>query len=277
MIAQRANALRSRGIWLLLFLMESLPAGPALAQHPPAAPLTAAEVVERMVARNQQRADALKSYVATRVYHLEYHGLKDKTADVVVKMVYQAPDRKEFNVISESGSETLRERVLKRLLKSEVESMNQDNRLRTAIHPDNYEFRLVDYERTPVRDLYVLEATPKSPNKFLFRGRIWVDGKDFAIVRIEGQPAKNPSWWTTRNDFQHSYKKQGEFWLPSRNETITQVRLFGWALLTIEYKDYELTEVESLQAVSPPPSAQTASPPAKRLRANVGLQSLCGT
>jgi len=29
-------------------------------------------------------------------------------------------------------------------------------------------------------------------NKFMFRGRIWVDGQDFAVVRMEGEPSQKP-------------------------------------------------------------------------------------
>lgn len=224
-----------------------------MAQEPRGpAPLATEQVVEKMVARNRQRTEALRSYSASRVYHLEYHGLSHKRADLVVKMAYQWPDRKEFTILSESGSKILVNRVLKRLLEAEVEAAQSENRERSAIHPDNYTFRLVAYEQTPQRDFYVLEVTPKVKTKFLFRGRIWVDAQDFAIARIEGEPAKNPSWWTKRNLIQHTYQKVGEFWLPARNETLTQVRIAGRSLLTIEYKDYELTEVDGLQDGSQP-------------------------
>lgn len=227
---------------LLMVFFGTLGKG-SVAEEKIKAPLGTDQVVERMVTMNQQRAEALKSYRAIREYHLEYHGfLKNMSADVAVKMAFHSPDQKEFTIIAESGSKTLRERVLKRLLDAEVESMQKGNRERSAIRPENYQFRLVDYERNPEQELYVLEADPKVKNKFLFRGRIWVDGRDFAIVRIEGQPAKNPSWWTTRNDFKHSYDKVGEFWLPAHNETVTQVRIFGRALLAIDYKDYQIME-----------------------------------
>ena len=261
MLTRKTKTVRLVGTWLLIWLLLlGLSQRSSSAEETPiAAPLTTDQVVETMVGMNQQRAQALRSYTATRVYHLEYHGMKDKSADVVVKMTYQWPDRKEFTIVSENGSEMLRNRVLKRLLKAELEAMQEENRERTAINPENYEFRLVGYERTPHHEFYVLEATPKVKNKFLFQGRVWVDAQDFAIVRIEGEPAKNPSWWTKRNDFQHSYKKWGDFWLPARNETVTQLRIFGRALLTIEYKDYEITEVRSVQAASPVEASATTA------------------
>lgn len=215
------------------------------------APLALEQVVERMVTMNQRRAAALRAFKATRSYHLEFHGIVDKSADMTVQITYTHPNRKEFAILSETGSELLRKRVLKRLVEAEAEAANEENLKRTSIHPDNYEFRLVGYERSPQREFYVLEAVPKEKSKFLLRGKIWVDGQDFAIVRIEGEPAKNPSWWTKRNQFQHSYKKVGDFWLPGRNETMTQVRLFGRSMLTIDYGEYELTDVRAFAPLPP--------------------------
>ena len=98
----------------------------------------------------------------------------------------------------------------------------------------------------------MLEAEPKTKNKFLFRGKIWVDGTDFAITRVEGQPAVNPSWWTLRTDFKRSYQKVGEFWLPEINESQTKVRIFGTADLCIEYGQYEVTRGGALNTAAPP-------------------------
>lgn len=216
--------------------------------EPAATPaLTGEQVVANMVEMNKRRAEALQSYTSTREYHLELHGTLNKRADVVARMTYHSPDRKEFQIVSATGSKFLRDSVLKRLIKAEEEATQKENRERTDINPANYDFSLEGVERTPQRQFYVLMAAPKVENKFLFKGKIWVDAQDYAIARIEGEPAKNPSWWTLRNDFQHSYKKVGDFWLPARNETVTRVRIFGRSLLTIEYKDYELTEAHSFQ------------------------------
>ena len=203
-----------------------------------------------MVERNEQRAQALESYRGTRIYNLEYHGLSNKSATLVVAMTYRRPDEKKFCIISESGSELLQGRVLKRLLEAEVEAMQEEQRRQTAMGPKNYEFRLVTYERTGDQGFYILEVKPRIKNKFLFRGRIWVDGQDFAVARMEGEPAKNPSWWTKRNAIHVTYEKIGEFWLPARNETNTQVRIVGHSLLTIVYRDYEILNRGAMQVTA---------------------------
>lgn len=239
-----------------LFLFNPCLSISSAQEIPVAAPLTTAQVVEKMVVMNEQRAQALESYRATRIYHLEYHGLSNKSADLVVAMSYRRPGEKKFSIVSEGGSELLHKRVLKKLLEAEEESMQEENRLQTAFRPENYEFHLVEFEQTPDHDFYVLEVTPRFKNKFLFRGRIWVEGQDFAMARLEGEPAKNPSWWTKRNIIHATYQKLGNFWLPERNETDTQIRILGHSLLTIVYQDYQIQEAHNGQIA---PSTEESS------------------
>jgi hypothetical protein len=245
----RVQLLSTIGLVTCLFLAGT-PANVSFAQETSVPSLTTDQVVERMVERNEQRAQALESYRGTRIYNLEYHGLASKSATLVVTMTYRRPDEKKFCILSESGSELLQGRILKRLLDAEVEAMREEQRRQTAMGPKNYEFRLVAYERTVDQGFYVLEVTPRIKNAFLFRGRIWVDGQDFAVARMEGEPAKNPSWWTKRSAIQVTYEKIGEFWLPARNETNTQVRIVGSSLLTIVYRDYEILNAGAMQVTA---------------------------
>jgi hypothetical protein len=255
-----AQVLPRLGLVMCLLVAETA-VNVCFAQEAFVAPLTADEVLRRMVERNAQRALALESYRGTRIYHLEYHGLSSTSAELVVAMVYRQPDEKTFCILSETGSELLQGRVLKRLLEAEVEAMQEDHRRMTAIGPENYDFRLVGYERTPEQDFYVLEVRPRSKSRFLLRGRIWVEGQDFAIVRMEGEPTKNPSWWTKRNLIQVTYEKIGEFWLPARTETNTQLRILGRSLLTIVYKDYEILNGGAVQIL--PVSRESSRCPAE--------------
>jgi hypothetical protein len=85
-------------------------------------------------------------------------------------------------------------------------------------------------------------VTPKTPEKYLYRGKIWVDAKDFAVTRIEAEPSKSPSVWVKRSQITHKYEKIGNFWLPAQNRTESWIRLGGHALLSIDYQDYNITD-----------------------------------
>ena len=224
---------------------------PAIAQQATvSAPLSADEVMRRVVQMNDQRAHALETYSSIRTYHLECHCLSHKKADMMVRVEYEAPNTKVFTIVSESGSGTVRNRVFKKLLEAEQESMREENQQRTAITSENYTLQLTDYQKIDGDEFYVLQARPLNKNKFVFRGRIWIDARDFAIARVEGEPAVNPSWWTVKTDFKRSYQKIGDFWLPESNESETKVRIFGTAVLTIEYGEYQIKQAHNLNPVS---------------------------
>jgi outer membrane lipoprotein-sorting protein len=237
--------------WLLSALTLLVVCFPALAQQVVvSAPLGADEVMRRVVQMNEVRNKALESYSSLRSYHLECHCLSHKKADMLVRTEYESPNKKVFTIVSESGSGSVRNRVFKKLLEAEQESMSEENQQRTAITPENYVFQLSDYQKSDAAEFYVLEAQPRTRNKFLFRGLIWVDAKDFAITRVKGEPAVNPSWWTLKTEFKRSYQKFGDFWLPESNESETKVRILGTAVLTINYGEYQITHTPSAKPAS---------------------------
>ena len=54
-------------------------------------------------------------------------------------------------------------------------------------------------------------------------------------------PAKRPSFWIKSADFTRHYQKIGGTWLPLRDQTVSQVRLFGENVLTIDHADYKVS------------------------------------
>jgi outer membrane lipoprotein-sorting protein len=205
------------------------------------APLSTEQVVQNLVCMNAERAQALRSYQGKRIYRLEYHGFAGtRNAEMVVDVKYQSPGTKEFSIQSETGSRLVIDRVFKKLLQSEKEALEAENQRRTALNEENYVFTLLDYEITSAGSQYVLSVEPRRKDKFLYSGRIWVDGEDFAVVRIEAEPAKNPSFWTKNTRIEHRYVKVNDFWLPAQNHSLTSVRLGGRADLTIQYMDYQV-------------------------------------
>jgi hypothetical protein len=203
------------------------------------APLSADQVVDNLVRKTQERAQALLHYEATRVYHLAYRGFPgDREAEMTVEATYDSPSTKEFKVVSQSGSKLILDRVFKKLLESEKEAAQPAISARIQLNRDNYEFELVGYELSETGGQYVFRVSPKSRSKYVYRGEVWVDGTDFAVARIEAQPAQKPSFWTKKSEIHHEYKKIQGFWLPIRNESVSYIRLGGRATLTIEYKDY---------------------------------------
>jgi len=210
--------------------------------------LTLSQVVEKLVQKNAERAKALESYRGKRIYKIDYKGFPSALhAEMTVEMTYAAPAKKDFKILSESGSKWIVKRVLKRLIDGEKEAQEAATRKSVELNTQNYDFTSLERQADAAGCGYVLAIQPKVPNKFLYRGRIWVNDQDFAVCRIEAEPSKNPSMWITKTEIRHNYQKFQDFWLPVENQSVSSLRLGGRATLTITYQDYEITAVHPVK------------------------------
>jgi hypothetical protein len=231
-------------------------------------PLSTEVIVQRLMAANAQRSQMLRGYRGKRVYHLDYRGtFGSHDATMQVEAIYTAPNRKDFKVISETGSKLLISHVLLKLLSSEQEAQEEQTRKELEISPKNYDFVLAGTEHTSSGDFYILAVSPKGKSKYLYRGKFWVDARDFAIARMQGEPAQNPSLWVSHTQIEYRWSKVAGFWLPVHNQSETQVRMGGKAVLTIDYSDYQVTGVTRSDShgagensTLPDPAAVSADP-----------------
>jgi hypothetical protein len=236
-------------IFLLIWTATGL-AQTVILQTGVAARPTLAQVVDNLIAKNAERALALQSYQSRRFYRLDYTGFPASLkAEMVVDMLYQAPATKSFKIVSQSGPKWMIERIFKGLMQAEQEALNSKNRERVALDRRNYEFSAMEFQDASDDCSYVLTVQPKIPNKLLYRGRVWVNSKDFAVCRIEAEPAKNPSIWIKNTAIHHIYQKLGDFWFPSENESTSTMRMGGRAVLSIKYANYEIVAARSLQEI----------------------------
>ena len=201
-------------------------------------PLPSAEdVVAKMMQFDAQRQSQLNGYTAVRHYVAVN---KSRRAEMLVRVDCASDGAKQFTVLSEEGSGSIRKHVFHKLLSEETEASRRGTRNSTRLIPANYDFQFVGQEKLETGPAYVLQVSPKTANKYLVDGKIWVDANDYSIVRIEGQPARNPSFWVRSVHFVHTYEKVGPFWFASATHTKSEIRIFGSSELTIENSDYTL-------------------------------------
>jgi len=89
---------------------------------------------------------------------------------------------------------------------------------------------------TSARIIALFSRPLESKEKYLFEGKIWIDAQDFAIVKIAGHPAKKPSFWINRADFVRQYQRIDGFWLPFRDETSVEVKIYGRRVFTVDHQ-----------------------------------------
>src|ERR1700739_40458 len=221
---------------LLLAVLLLPPASFAAAEESPSLP-TAEEIVARMGSRDLQRQVSIEGYAGMRRYVLDNQHLH-KRAEMLVEVQGDPDGTKHFEVVSEEGWKAANTHVLRKMLESESETSRPELRATAKVNSKNYDFVFIGTEQLADRLAFVLEITPKRKEKYLFRGRIWVDAEDYALVRAEGNPAKNPSFWTKSTHFVHVYQKSGPLGFPLSTESVTEARIFGTTEVNIQYFDY---------------------------------------
>jgi len=201
--------------------------------------VTAVQIFDELLAHNALRAATLLNYTAFRTYQVV--DLNGKVhAEEIGRMEYRAPDQKKFVVTSETGSVLVRRLALNALIASEIETVAGKQHHDSAISPANYTLDLLGEQQVGPYHCFVVQAAPKRRDKYLFEGKVWIDADDYAVVRIDGHPAKKLSFWIQRADFVRQYQKIGGFWLPQRDMTFVDVRLYGKKVLTIDHHNYSV-------------------------------------
>jgi hypothetical protein len=222
---------------ILISALLACASAPPIAQAASAPSPSADEVIARMLARDVQRETAAGGYTGIRQYVLENPGF-DKQARMLVSVTCGPDGEENFQVLSEQGWKSATRFVLRKMLESESETSRPSVRPRTLIASENYAFQSIDVAPLDGRLAYRIAVIPKRKDEYLFRGRIWVDAEDYALARVEGEPARNPSFWIRSVHFTQVYRKNGEYWFPCSTTSIAEARAFGKTEVDIRYFDY---------------------------------------
>ena len=133
--------------------------------------------------------------------------------------------------------------MVRELLDRETQSAKKG--LGSQISRTNYDFVFLREETFGVVPEHVLRIVPKRKDKYLLRGQIWVDASTFRIRRIEGVPAKSPSFWIKGLHITLQFAQLGGMWVPISYDAIATVRFLG---------QYTLAG-HNIRAPDPPPTA----------------------
>lgn len=159
-----------------------------------------------------------------------------------------------YRIVDERGSDYVRNKVLKAVLRREQEIVAQGPG-RAALTEENYVFGDTGAQADGER--YV-QITPKRKDVMLVEGRMVLtpDGND--LLRVEGRLAKNPSFWTSLVNVIRHFAKVDGVRVPVATESVAKVKFAGQSQLTVLY------EYESI-------NGQPVSVAAKQLLASNGV------
>ena len=185
-------------------------------------------IVQRLEDVQHQDPAESRPYEVTREYKVFRGYDRQPTSEVMAQINFVPPDAKTYRIIQARGN-SRGEKIVRELLDRETESAKKGHA--SEISRMNYDFAFLRQENFGVPE-YVLRIVPKRKDKYLLRGQIWVDASTFRIRRIEGVPAKSPSFWVKDIHITLQYAELGGMWVPVAFDSIATVRLLGEYTLT---------------------------------------------
>jgi hypothetical protein len=181
-------------------------------------------ILQRLEDIQHQNPAQSRPYEVTREYKVFRGDDKKPTSEVMAQINFVPPDMKTYKITQARGN-SRGAKMVRELLDRETESAKKGRS--SEISRTNYDFVFLRRQNFGDVPEYVLGTLPKRKDKNLLRGQIWVDASTFRIRRIEGVPAKSPSFWLKNIHITLQFAQLGGMWVPVTFDAIATVRLLG--------------------------------------------------
>jgi hypothetical protein len=192
-----------------------------------------AALVERFLAPDQQ---PLLEYRAIRHLRASTRGGK-LSADMEVMTAFDPQRGFSFTILSESGSGLIRRRVLLEALLTEQRTVASALKHESALTLANYEFLAPLAADTA---LATLDIRARRKSVMLVNGTLYLDPDRADLVRVEGELADRPSFWTRRVRVVRSYDRIAGVHVPVGMESTADVRIVGASTFAMSYQYLEI-------------------------------------
>jgi hypothetical protein len=210
---------------------------------PPANAAQTALTLETTVARMSQAAiqnrTHVRPYTVTREYELFGEKRDNAKSRVIADVTFLPPRLRNYHIQRTEGS-IIGEKIVRHMLEGEAAVVKDGHS--KDICQDNYSFRFLGEKVASGRRCYVLQLLPRRKDKSLLYGIIWVDADTYLIRRVEGEPAKSPSWWVRDVNCVWVYADVGGIWQPTSAEFTATVRLLGPWMMRVRDLGYSYSQ-----------------------------------
>jgi hypothetical protein len=202
-----------------------------------------ATIIRGIDAAVNARLDAIAGYIVTEHYAV-YRG-SDQThpvAERTVKTTYQKGVGKNYDILSDSGSELIRKMVLDAILDNEKRINTPPATDNSYIISANYDMKLQPGGPQTVngRECYVLSINPREKAPNMIVGTLWVDTRDESIVQLQGTTSKSVSVFAGPTKVMRQYAMIDGFAEATHASGTASSFLFGLTTVTIDYSDYQI-------------------------------------
>jgi outer membrane lipoprotein-sorting protein len=202
-----------------------------------------ASVIAQVDAAVKARIDNVESYTVTEHYAV-YRGTDEThpAAEMTVQTVYRQDSGKSYTILSESGSEFIRNHVLRTVLDNE-KNLNLPGTVEHSWFTSaNYEMQLKHggIQLLDGRECLALAIHPKHKATNMIEGTLMVDAKDGSIVQLDGTASQSASIFTGPAQVMRHYVNLNGFSMATQARAVSDSYILGRTTVTIDYRDYQI-------------------------------------
>jgi hypothetical protein len=140
-----------------------------------------------------------------------------------------------YQIVSERGSKSVLDKVLRKLLERERELIAEGGAHRAALTEENYAFRELVVSPGSLRQILI---KPRRKDILLVDGRLILNEAGTELLRVEGRLAKNPSFWTSLVNVTREFATLDGVRVPVSTESVAKLKLAGTSRMVVRY-EYE--------------------------------------
>ena len=140
-----------------------------------------------------------------------------------------------YEVVREQGSEYVRNKVLRGVLKAEKELIEAGQPLRAPLVAKNYQFEDGGLNEDGFKRLL---HRPARRSDGVIRGSALIAPDEGSVVRMEGRLTKSPSFWVRDVDVVWKFTRVGDAIVPTELFSSARVMFYGRSTFRMTY-DYE--------------------------------------
>jgi hypothetical protein len=194
-------------------------------------------LIRRITEAQLDNGNRVKPYSVTREYKVFGADAVRPRTEVVAKVSFLPPNVKSYDIDQSTGG--MGEKIVRHILDHEVDATRDPRTL--MVNEQNYAFALDGQDTLEGNPCYRLTIAPKHERKDLLKATIWVDRNSYHIVRMEGEPAKSPSFWVKDVHLVLEFDEVAGMWLQTETHAMAHLRFGGEYKITSQDIGYDVS------------------------------------
>ena len=213
---------------------------------PPSIPID--QIIQRFAAREAEFKTERGNFTYTQTFviqTLDYSGRPDGEYKMTSEVVF-TPSGKRYEKVTNAPTPTLERISLSQQDLDDLEHVQPF--VLTTNELSKYDIKYVDHERLDELGTYVFDVGPKTleKNQRYFQGRVWVDDKDFEIVKTDGKAVPDIRKRGQENVFPRfeTFRQnvEGNYWFPTYTRSNDVLHFTSGDIpirMTVRYENYK--------------------------------------